>query len=259
MKKKVFVFTLLLVAFTFGFAYAEGDAVDMADVGEDPIEVLETEETVEAEEFVEDVEVEELEEIEEEIEEIIEDVEEIIEQEEEIIEDEELEEAIDEVIELEQEAELNKVEEFEDHYKEGKEKVKEIVGIVENQYNKKKQFVANAKEAYVLTKEVEQGLKDIRYEMKEIIQDEDRKIDKETYGEIRETTENLKADVKENKYRIGNIAKETKNYIVLVKNREIRKAIRTFDNILVLQEEQLELLHIINGNVNEVKVILENA
>ena len=33
--------------------------------------------------------------------------------------------------------------------------------------------------------------------MKEIIQDEDRKIDKETYGEIRETTENLKADVKE--------------------------------------------------------------
>jgi len=67
------------------------------------------------------------------------------------------------------------------------------------------------------------------------------------------------ADVKENKYRIGNIAKETKNYIVLVKNREIRKAIRTFDNILVLQEEQLELLHIINGNVNEVKVILENA
>lgn len=95
--------------------------------------------------------------------------------------------------------------------------------------------------------------------MKEIIQDEDRKIDKETYGEIRETTENLKADVKENKYRIGNIAKETKNYIVLVKNREIRKAIRTFDNILVLQEEQLELLHIINGNVNEVKVILENA
>ena len=95
--------------------------------------------------------------------------------------------------------------------------------------------------------------------MKEIIQDEDRKIDKETYGEIRETTENLKADVKENKYIIGNIAKETKNYIVLVKNREIRKAIRTFDNILVLQEEQLELLHIINGNVNEVKVILENA
>lgn len=282
-KKKLFVLTLLVTVFIAGFAYAEGEAIDMAEeyveeilvtdnqgVVEDQV-VEETEEVVEVEEVekvqeVETVEEEALEEIQEDVEEVLEEVEETLEEQEAIaddekINDEELEEAIDEVInlkeaDLEEGTELNRIEEI---YYKGQQRVKKVVNIVEKQYNMKKQFVQNAKEAYVLTTQVEAGLKDVGQEIKDIIKDKERTIDKETYGNIRETTTNLKEEVRENDYMVGTIIKETRNYIVLVKNRQFRDAAQTFENILLLQEQQLDLLHIIDRNVAELQTILVNA
>lgn len=282
-KKKLFVLTLLVTVFIAGFAYAEGEAIDMAEeyveeilvtdnqgVVEDQV-VEETEEVVEVEEVekvqeVETVEEEALEEIQEDVEEVLEEVEETLEEQEAIaddekINDEELEEAIDEVInleeaDLEEGTELNRIEEI---YYKGQQRVKKVVNIVEKQYNMKKQFVQNAKEAYMLTTQVEAGLKDVGQEIKDIIKDKERTIDKETYGNIRETTTNLKEEVRENDYMVGTIIKETRNYIVLVKNRQFRDAAQTFENILLLQEQQLDLLHIIDRNVAELQTILVNA
>lgn len=267
MKKKVFGITLLLTIFTFGFAHGEeliienDNTVDVENQVEEFVLADEAEE-LDEQEFIEDneefVEVEEIEELQEEVEEIIEEVEEILEEHEEIMDNEELDEAMEEAIELE-EYDANKFEKIEDYYNKGKEKAKVVTNVVENQYNMKKQFVVNTKEVYIVTQDIKYGLKDITYEMAHIIKDEDRKIDKETYGEIRDTTKTLKEEVKENRYMVVNVARETVNYVVQVKNREIRNAAKTFENILVLQEKQLATLYGINNNVIEVKEILQAA
>ena len=260
MKKKVFGITLLLVIFTFGFAHGEAlveEEIPMVEP-EAMEEVEVTEELEEAVEIEEFAEVEEIEELQEEVEEIIEEVEETLEIQEEILDNEEVEEAIEEAIELEK-YEENTFEKIEDYYNIGKEKAIKATGIIENQYNKKKQFVQNTKEVYVVTRDIEQGLKDITLEMADIIKDEDRKIDKETYGEIRDNTKELKKEVRENKYMVIEVVRESKNYVVQIKNKEIRNAARTFDKILILQEEQLKTLYEINGNVNEIKMVLEKA
>lgn len=267
MKKKVFGITLLLVIFTFAFAHGEeliDEEVLMAEpeVAEEGVEFIKPQDLVEEVENLEEVEelaeVEEIQELKEEVEEIIEEVEETLEIQEEIIDNEYLEEAMDQAIELEK-YEENTFEKIEDYYNIGKEKAIKATGIIENQYNKKKKFVQNTKEVYVVTRDIEQGLKDITYEMGNIIKDEDRKIDKETYGEIRDNTKELKKEVRENKYMVIEVVRESKNYVVQIKNKEIRNAVKTFDKILILQEEQLRTLYEINGNVNEIKVILENA
>ncbi len=95
--------------------------------------------------------------------------------------------------------------------------------------------------------------------MTDIIKDKDRKIDVETYGEIRQTTDTLKKEIKESDYIVGEIAKETKNYIVLVKNKNFKGAIKSFERILLLQDQQIELLKIINKNVETLNNILINA
>lgn len=170
----------------------------------------------------------------------------------------ELENAIEEVLELQEDnpSAFEKVEEF---YERSSKVVKTIADIVEKQYNGKKQFVFNTKEVYELTNQLQKNLTNVRLEMTDIIKDKDRKIDAETYTEIRRTTDSLKKEIKENDYIIGEIAKETKNYIVLVKNKNFKGAIKSFEKILSLQEQQINLLKIINKNVETLNNILINA
>jgi len=170
----------------------------------------------------------------------------------------ELEDAIEEILEL-QDDNPSAFEKVEEIYEKGSKVVKTISDIVEKQYNGKKQFVLNTKEVYELSNELQQNLKNVRLEMADIIKDKDRKIDVETYGEIRQSTDTLKKEIKENDYILGEIGKETKNYIVLVKNKNFKGAIKSFERILLLQDQQIELLKIINKNVETLNNILINA
>ncbi len=172
--------------------------------------------------------------------------------------DPQLEEAIEEVLELEED-ESSRLEKLEEIYAKVQEKVQDVAEIVERQYNGKKLFVQNVREVYTLTSDLQENLRDVGLEMKAIVKDEERKIDTETYGEIRDSIDNLKREIKENDYIIGEIARETKNYLRLVKNKRFLEAVKSFERILSLQEEQIQLLQIINRNVLQLHEILLNA
>lgn len=169
-----------------------------------------------------------------------------------------LEEAIEEVLELKDDIPA-KVERLEGLYHRVQDGAKAIAEIVERQYDGKKQFVLNTKEVYELSVQLQEDLSDLRLEMKDLIKDKDREIDKETYGEIRNTTNTLKQEIKENDYIVGEIAKEVKTYLRLVKDKKFRDAVRSFERILILQDQQIELLKIIDRNILELNDILLNA
>lgn len=172
--------------------------------------------------------------------------------------DPQLEEAIEEVLELEED-ESSRLEKLEEIYAKVQEKVQNVAEIVERQYNGKKLFVQNIKEVHTLTSNLQENLRDVGLEMKTIVKDEEREIDVETYGEIRDSIDNLKREIKENDYIIGEIARETKNYLRLVKNKRFLEAVKSFERILSLQEEQIQLLQIIDRNVLQLHEILLNA
>ena len=169
-----------------------------------------------------------------------------------------LEEAIEEVLELKDDIPA-KVERLEGLYHRVQDGAKAIAEIVERQYDGKKQFVLNTKEVYELSVQLQEDLSDLRLEMKDLIKDKDREIGKETYGEIRNTTNTLKQEIKENDYIVGEIAKEVKTYLRLVKDKKFRDAVRSFERILILQDQQIELLKIIDRNILELNDILLNA
>lgn len=245
MKKKIFALTLLLAVFSVGLVHAETEAI--------------TEEIIVADHRGEvGGEVKEIEEVIEDIDQVLEELKENSKNQVDIkndeeLDDEELEEAINEVLNLEEKEDRNRLEAI---YHKGQEKIQNITNIVEKQYNMKKQFILNTKEVYQLTYEIQEDLRYLGLEMKDIVKNKDRTIDKEAYGEIRENIANLKKDVKENDYIIGNIVKETKKYILLVKNKQFKDAAKTFENILILQEQQIDLLKTINENITDLKFIL---
>jgi len=229
-RKSLFLLTLLLVVFSTGQVLATGDEVIEADDSE----VLE---------------------LEKEVEEIIEDIEEVLEEQEDIIEEEEI---IEEELEL-RANDVESIPELDNIIGDSIKKGRNILDTIENQYNLKKQFVNNSKTAYTLTVKVKDDLKDVSLEMKDIVKDKERKIDKETYGEIRETTGDIEKAIKESEYLAGSILRETKNYVGYLRNKEFEKASESFQQILLLQEYQVNLLTTVNQNIIELKTILENA
>ncbi|MCR2044519.1 hypothetical protein [Anaerosalibacter massiliensis] len=226
-KKNLFLLTLLLVVFTTGQVFASSDEFDEAE----EVEVLE---------------------LEEEIEEIIEEVEEILDEQENILQEEEI---IQEEIEYTLE-DVESLTEIGDKIEHGIKKGREILDIVEKQYNMKRQFVHNSKNAYDLTLQAKNDLKDIGIEMKEIIKDKERTIDKETYGKIRELTGSIESAIKESEYIAGSILKESKNYVGYLRNKQFKEAANSFQKILLLQDEQVKLLTTANTNIEQIKVLL---
>lgn len=239
-KKKTFILILALLVFSFGFAYAETEIIFEEAIVPNPVDNI-----------IDDIKGS------------ITDVEEILEilqegsmKQNDIFNDVELEESINEVLDLEEYESMNRLETI---YIKGKEKIQYIANIVEKQYNMKKQFIANTKEIYDLTYETQRNLRSLGLEMKDIIKDDNRTIDKEDYAEIRGSIDSLKDDIKANNYIMGNVARESRKYIKLVRNKEFINATKTFENILIFQEQQIHLLRIINENILELKFILENV
>lgn len=252
MKKKLILLTVMLAIFNTGLVYGETETIE-----EGTAEYL-----VEKIALDDEVDQVELEQIEEDIYEILDELDKTIEEEKKVVDDEKindqkLDQAIDEVLNLEEEAETpHKLSNI--HIR-GYNKIKNIADIVENQYKMKKQFLINTGEVYGLAGGIQNDLRYIKLEMKDIVKDDNRTIDKETYGEIRQAIDTLKKDINENDYIVGKIVKETKNYIRLVKGREFQDATRTFEEILILQEQQIDLLKVINQNIYQLKTILTNA
>lgn len=240
MKKRLTALSLALIIFNTGFVYAEqGTIIKKENITKQNVE----------EEITVDVNI------------MLEELEKAIEKQigvtnDEEIDDEQLEEAVNQVLDAEEYEDKNRLETT---YLKGQEKAQEITNIIESQYNMKKQFILNNKGVLGLTYEIQKDLRYLALETKVIVRNKDKTIDKETYGEIRENINHLKTDIRQNDYIIGNIAKETKNYIKLVINKQFKEANKTFKKILVLQEQQIDLLKVINKNITELKVILANV
>ncbi|MEY8304281.1 hypothetical protein [Anaerosalibacter bizertensis] len=224
-KKSLFLLSLLLITFSTSHVLASSDDV----IPTDEVEVLELEEEIEG---------------------LIEEVDEIIEENQEIInEEEEIEEELEEIENL---TELG--DKIEDSIK----KSRFILDAIENQYNMKRQFVHNSKDAYNLTIQLKNNLNEVNGEIKNIIKDKDKTIDKETYGEIREITSHISSAIKESEYIAGSILRETKNYAGYLKNRQFKEASKSFQRILSLQNEQINLLKTVNEDIGQLNIILEN-
>lgn len=163
--------------------------------------------------------------------------------------------AIEEVIGLDEDSVFDSVENI---YLRGKEKLDYITNVVEKQYKLKKQFVKNTREVYKLTSEIQVNLKKLALEMKDLIKDVDRTMDKEDYADIGEALSNLKNDIKTNEYIAGNVAMESRRYINFVRNREFINANRSFEKLVDAQEKQINLLKNLNNNISDLRIILEN-
>lgn len=121
----------------------------------------------------------------------------------------------------------------------------------------KAQFVRNTREVWDLNKEIDRNLKQIARELKDI-RKSDRELTAEQFKEIKEIKGELKQDIREAEYRIGSIAKETVIFVKAVKDKKFIKAHDTFNNILILQKQQIEFLEAILKNTSNLLEVLQN-
>jgi len=121
----------------------------------------------------------------------------------------------------------------------------------------KARFVQNTREVWNLNKEIDSTLKQIAGELKDI-RKSDRELTAEQFNEIRQIQREIKHDIREADYRIGSIAKETVVFVRAVKDRKFIKAQDTFNNILTLQEQQIELLNVILKSTTNLLDILQS-
>lgn len=171
----------------------------------------------------------------------------------------ELEETINQMTVLEKDMERNLIERIYYKVQEKFRIVETVVGVAENQYQMKKDFTQNSAEVYRLTADVKKNSENLKQEIKYIIKDSDRTITPEDYANIRQGIDSLKNDIAANEYIAGSIAKETTNYFRFVKQKQFIKANRSFEKILTLQEEQIELLNIIDNHIKELNIVLKEV
>lgn len=233
MKKKLFIFTAVLMIFNAGSVYAATNEV----VLKEEIQVVDKVDFELLENDIDDL-IKQLEEDETKIKENKE------------IQNEELDKAINEVLTLDETLESEQNMRYN--------RIGNVSNIVERQYFMKKQFIINTNELYNLTIEMRKGLENTKLELKDIIRDKDRTIDEQAYKEIRRNINELKMDLKENTYIVGNVGRESINYIRLVSRGEFRKAANTFEQIVLLQDERINLLTTINKSIDDLNTILGN-
>lgn len=122
----------------------------------------------------------------------------------------------------------------------------------------KAQFVQNSREIWSLSKEIDSNLKRIVQEMEDIVKS-DREFTADQYYEVKQLRKEIQQDIREADYRIGSIAKETITFAKKVRNKEFIKAQNTFNNILILQKQQIEFLEMILENTQNLLILLQSV
>lgn len=229
MTKRLFALTLSLVLIFSSFAvFAETEKVDELDRKELKVEL---------ENMLKDME------------EVLEEVDEVIEKQENLNNDG-LEDAIEEVLD-------SNVQNFSTQsYSTNTLKPE---GLVKKQIMLKKEFVDNSVQAAKLTKNIKNNILEINRELRNIIKSVDRNMSKSDYIKIAKLTKELKDEIEEIDYVIGSIGAESKAYVNFVVNKRYMSAMKSFERIVSLQEEQIALLTVLNTNTYELKVILKNV
>lgn len=122
----------------------------------------------------------------------------------------------------------------------------------------KAQFVQNSREIWSLSKEIDGNLKRIVQEMEDIVKS-DREFTADQYYEVKQLRKEIQQNIREADYRIGSIAKETITFAKEVRNKEFIKAQNTFNNILILQKQQIEFLEMILENTQNLLILLQSV
>lgn len=200
------------------------------------------------------------------VDEIVDELEELMEElegqktivDEEKVTDNELEDAIEEVENLEtleeEEEPVGRVVRVQriggigDRIEEGFGKAKKVVDIVNKQIELKYQFVTNAADTYRLANQINANMNQIKGELKDIVKNPDREFNGEDFDRIKAINKNLRDEMREIDYTVGQMTRETKTYIGYVRGRQFRDAVRTFENMVYIQGRQIETLELILYN-----------
>lgn len=185
------------------------------------------------------------------VEEIIENLDEVSKEQDKIT-DNELNNTIDEVIKL-QEHDLQNERDFRDKLQKGVNGTNKVIDIVNRQIQMKSQFIQNIIEVYNTAAKIEKDMISIKNELNDIITSNERDLTGEEYEQIKKSIKELKREAKEADYIAGSILKETKNYIGHVRKKEFRKAIISFERIVELQQQQIEMLKTLEKNTSRLK------
>lgn len=197
--------------------------------------------------FAEGTEVDELaiEELEVELEDVLEDMDEVL----------EVLKEVDEIIE--EQEDLVDVQNFSSQSYTTK--ALEPEGLIKKQIRLKKEFVNNTVQVSHLTKDVKNNILEANRELRIIIKSVDRNMSKADYVEIAKLVKELKSEIEEIDYVVGSIRTESKIYINNVFSKKYARAMKSFERIVSLQEDQIALLNVIEINTSGIKSILKNV
>ncbi|WP_042678438.1 hypothetical protein [Anaerosalibacter massiliensis] len=194
------------------------------------------------------------EEVVKELEEAIEEIEEVQKNRIEILQDKKFNKTMNEMINL-QKNKKNTEDEIRDIIEKVFEKSLKISEIVNKQVEMKTLYLNNSKEVYDLTIAIEDDFKIIVKELKRVAKEGN--ITLKEYENIRQVVVSLIKEMQEVEYAVGNIAKESRIYINYVGNKQFNKAIESFETILGLQGQQIDMLRTIYTHTTEIKELLE--
>lgn len=133
-----------------------------------------------------------------------------------------------------------------------------VFDVIERQYNLKKSFVLNTRDVYNLSRDIQKNVKYINSEVKYIVKDDSRNIDRDDLYDLLDNISDLKVEMKNNEYVAGDIGKTSVRYTKQIKNKDFRNAKLTFIELVELQEEQIQLLKVLLAHTENTIQILEN-
>ncbi|MCW7754354.1 hypothetical protein OOT00_10185 [Desulfobotulus sp. H1] len=162
--------------------------------------------------------------------------------------------AITDMIAEEEEHALSRRERWEN----SREKGGRVITAVEKQILLKKAFIDNSRQAYLLASDVEKHLHEIRRELLAILASDAREMSGDEYIAFKNSIRQLSKDGKAADYTAGSILRETRRYIRHVANRDLKKAMNSFETMVSLQEKQLNLLEAMEYHTYEIVLLLKS-
>lgn len=141
----------------------------------------------------------------------------------------------------------------------GFQKARWVIDVVNRQIDLKYQFVTNAGNTYRLTGQINENLNEIKRELKDIVRAPDREFTGQQFDQIKAINRELKEELKTIDYTTGQMTREVRQYIGHVRERQIKDAVRVFENMVYVQQRQIELLELILYNTELLLECLYNV
>lgn len=133
-----------------------------------------------------------------------------------------------------------------------------ITNIIERQYKLKKTFKDNASESISLMYNMKADINNISKELNLIFNSPDKELSLDDFYLIMSELKGLNLELKNTNYIAGSLVKESAKYIRQVTRLNISAAGESFETIVELQFQQIELLNAASQSIGNINTILNN-